>query len=223
MEFIICLLLGYLAGTVNPAYLLGRHNGVDIRQKGSGNAGASNAIILFGKARGFICAVLDIAKAYLSVCITKSLFPHYSLAFAVTASACILGHIFPFYLRFKGGKGLACLGGSILAFDWWVFIAMLATEILIVLVTNYLCFVPITASFLFPTIYGFMTKDTIGVVILLIPAFVILYRHVENLKRISEGTEMHFSYLWNPEEEMDRIQENIDGTEEAIEDRFCVK
>lgn len=223
MRFLLCAALGYFTGAVNPAYLLGRRNGVDIRQKGSGNAGASNALILFGKAKGALCALLDIFKAYLAIRIARSLFPKYALAFAVTAAACILGHIFPFYMGFKGGKGLACLGGTILAFDGWVFLVMLGVELLIVLVTDYLCFVPITASFLFSAVYGFRSHDLWGALILLIPAAVILCRHLENLKRITEGTEMHFSFLWKPREEMERIQSNIDESQEAIDEHFCIK
>lgn len=223
MEFILCSALGYFTGAINPAYLLGRRKGVDIREKGSGNAGASNALILFGKLRGAICALLDIFKAYLAIRISRSLFPKYVLAFAVTAAACILGHIFPFYMQFKGGKGLACLGGVILAFDGWVFLALLGFEALIVLITDYICFVPITASFLFSAVYGFRAHDLWGSLILLIPAVVIFCKHLENLKRIPEGTEMHFSFLWHPDKEMSRIQSNIEESQEVINDHFCIK
>ena len=64
MKMLACVLIGYLVGTVNPSYLIAKKRGVDIRKKGSGNAGASNAMIVFGKVIGILCAVLDIAKAF---------------------------------------------------------------------------------------------------------------------------------------------------------------
>lgn len=223
MNFLLCALLGYLIGSVNPAYILGVLKGVDIREKGSGNAGASNVVILFGKLRGALCAVVDIAKAYLVIRIAQILLPKYAFSFAVTSTACILGHIFPFYMHFRGGKGLACLGGVVLAYDWRVLLGMLALEIVILFVTDYLCFVPITASFIFPAVYGCMAGDLLGALILLVPALVMLYRHMENLCRIRQGTEMHISYLWNPDAEMKRIQSNLDEEPAAIEEHFCVK
>lgn len=223
MAFFLCALLGYLIGSINPAYILGKIKGLDIRKKGSGNAGASNALILFGKLAGALCAVLDIAKTFGVILLTGALFPHFSLAFAVTSVFCILGHIFPFYMHFKGGKGLACLGGMVLAYDWRVLLVLLAVEIVILLITGYLCFVPITASFLFPVIYGVLSRNFWGAALLLFPAFVILQRHTENLRRIPQGTEMHISYLWNPRKEMDRLIENISEDPARISEHFLME
>ena len=77
MEYVYCTLIGYLIGCFNPSFLLGRIKGVDIKKKGSGNAGASNALILFGKLSGIICALLDILKAYLAIKLTEALFENY--------------------------------------------------------------------------------------------------------------------------------------------------
>ncbi len=209
MEYFFCSLIGYLTGTVNPAYLIGKLNGFDIRERGSGNAGASNAVIIMGKAHGIICAAIDIFKACVAIIITKLLFPSFARSFAVTATACILGHIFPFYMKFRGGKGLACLAGMVIMYDWRVLLALLAAEIVVVLVTNYICFVPMTASIALPIIYGFMEKDIIGAAIIFITAVVIFCKHIINIKRIMNGTEVHLSFFWNKDDEMERIQNNI--------------
>lgn len=216
MNFVVCALLGYFVGTVNPAYLVGKIRGFDIRKKGSGNAGASNALILFGKLAGAICAVLDIAKAYAAILLAKTVFPAFPHAFAVASVGCILGHIFPFYMQFKGGKGLACLGGMILAYDWRVLLIMLAGELVVALVTDYICFVPITASFVFPAVYGIMENDLLGALLLLIPALVILFRHLENLRRIPKGTELHLSYLWKSQSEIERIKNKLQEDAQAL-------
>ncbi len=220
MKYITCMILGYLIGTFNPSFFIAKRRGFDIRTKGSGNAGASNAVILFGKLRGFICAITDIAKAYLALFITEYLFPNFKFAFIITSVFCVIGHIFPFYMKFKGGKGLACLGGMILYFNWKVFLIMLAAEVVIVLVTDYICFVPITASFAFPIVYGSMEGDVWGALILYVITLIIFVKHIENIKRIRQGTEMHISFLWKPEAEMERMKNNISADEAVIEEHF---
>ena len=197
MKYILCILIGYLIGTINPSYIIAKLRGFDIREKGSRNAGASNALILFGKVLGIGCAVFDIAKATFAIWLCGKLFPELAYSFAVTGAACILGHVFPFYMKFKGGKGLACLGGMILAFDWRVFLIMLAAEIIVVIVTDYICFVPLTASAVFPVVYGMMHRDVWGALIVALILPLMLYKHKENLKRIKQKTEMPFSFLWN--------------------------
>ncbi len=208
MEYIYCTLIGYFIGSFNPSYLLGRSKGIDIKKKGSGNAGASNAVILFGKVSGVICALLDIFKAFLAIKLAEMLFPDFTLTFVLTGSSCILGHIFPFYMKFRGGKGLACLGGMILAYDWFIFIILLTSELVMVLIVDYICFVPMSASLVFAAIYGIMTKDIVGTVILLLVSLIIICKHFENLRRIKNGTEARFSFLWK-KEERERVKRNI--------------
>lgn len=204
MKYLLCILIGYLMGTVNPSYIIAKIRGFDIREKGSKNAGASNALILFGKALGVACALFDIAKATFAIWLCGKLFPELTYSFAVTGVSCILGHIFPFYMKFRGGKGLACLGGMILAFDWRVFLIMLACEIVVAIVTNYICFVPLSASVVFPIVYGIMRHDWWGVAILCLVIPVMFFKHKENLKRIKQRTEMPFSFLWNKEKALEK-------------------
>ena len=206
MKYILCVLIGYLIGTVNPSYIIAKLRGFDIREKGSKNAGASNALILFGKLLGVTCALLDIAKATLAIWLCEKLFPELTYSFAVTGVACILGHVFPFYMNLKGGKGLACLGGMILAFDWRVFLIMLAAEIVVAIATDYICFVPLTASAVFPIVYGIMRQDAWGALIIAVILPLMIYKHKENLKRIKQKTEMPFSFLWKKEKALEKTK-----------------
>lgn len=208
MEIIVCLLIGYAIGTISPAYIIGALRGVDIRKKGSGNAGASNVMIVFGKVAGIACALLDIVKPCIAIWITRKLFPLFNLAFPLTGAACILGHIFPFYMKFKGGKGLACLGGVVLMTDVRLFATLILIELVVVLVVNYICVVPMSASVAYSVIYGVMYKDFPAAIIFFVVAVVIFIKHTENLKRIKEGTEIRFSFLWKKEEELERIKGN---------------
>lgn len=205
MKYICCILIGYLIGTINPSYFLAKIHGFDIREKGSGNAGASNALILFGKLSGVMCALFDIAKAMCVILAMEKLFPELNNVFAVTGVSCILGHIFPFYLKFRGGKGLACLGGMVLAFNWRVFLIMLLGAVIVALATKYICFVPMTASVVFPLIYGAMSHNVVGSLILYIAAVVILFKHKKNIERILNGTELRLSFLWNKDAELERM------------------
>lgn len=208
MEILGCLLIGYFIGAFSPSYIIGLMNGYDIRKKGSGNAGASNVIILKGKAIGAFCAILDIAKACLALWITGKLFPNFAYAFPITGASCILGHIFPFYMKFKGGKGLACLGGVVLMTDVRLFLVMISVELVVVLIVNYLCVVPMSASVAYAVIYGVMNQDVLAAGIFMIAAVVMFFKHMDNLKRIKNGTEVHFSYLWNKDKEIARIKAN---------------
>ncbi len=205
MNYLFCILISYLIGSINPSYIIAKIRGFDIRQKGSKNAGASNALILFGKVIGIACALFDIAKASLCVWLCEILFSETAYLFPVTSISCIVGHVFPFYMRFRGGKGLACFGGAVLAHDWRVFLIMLAGEICVVLITNYICFVPITAAFAFPAVYGIMHSDFTGALILSLLIPIMLYKHIENFKRIKNGTEMRISVLWNKDKEFERM------------------
>lgn len=208
MEYLCCIVGGYLIGTLSPSYFMGRAHGYDIREKGSGNAGASNTLLVVGKLSGVLCALLDISKAVFAIWLAGTLFPELTYGFAVTGVSCILGHVFPFYLKFRGGKGVACLAGMVLAYDWRVFLVMFVIEIAIALISNYICFVALTASAAFPVIYGVMRRSVWGALILLVSTVVIVCKHFENLRRIRRGQEARMSVLWNKEKEIERLSQN---------------
>lgn len=211
MNYLICLCLGYFVGTINPSYLFALKKGFDIRKRGSGNAGASNAVITMGKEVGIMCILLDIFKAYSIIKVTTYLFPHEPYAFVITASACILGHIFPFYMKFRGGKGLACMGGSLLAYSPLVFLKVLIIGAIFTFAIGYICVLPISASIILPVWYGIASQDVYGMIILMLVGAVVIWRHKENLIRIKNGTELRLSFIWNRQKELDRVKTiNID-------------
>lgn len=208
MQIFLCALIGYFFGNINPAFILSKLNGFDIRQRGSGNAGASNAVITIGKKAGLFVALFDIAKAFAVSIIAFYLFPEIRFAKILSGSCCILGHIFPVLMRFHGGKGLASLGGTILAFDPCFFFILLIFEIIFGFSVDYVCVVPVSGSVIFTLTYALMTGDVVGTFILSVVSLVILYKHVENFKRIKNGTEAHISFLWKKDQEIARIRKN---------------
>lgn len=205
MEYIVSIVIGYLLGTINISYIIGRIKGFDIRKMGSQNAGASNALILLGKATGVFCAIFDIGKVCIAIWLTQRIFPNFEAGLAIAGAAGILGHIFPFYMSFKGGKGFAGLGGVVLMFSRPFFLILLAFEMVVLFITKYICFVPMTASVIMTIVYMLYTKNIPGTVALIIATITIIYKHKINIKRIKDGTEMKISYLWNKKDELDRI------------------
>ena len=213
---IISIAVGYLIGCISLSYFIAKLKGFDIRKHGSGNAGASNVILTVGKKAGAFVAIFDIFKAYFAIRLMQGMFGDIFLIGAITGVAAIIGHIFPFYMGFKGGKGFASLGGTILALDYRMFFVFLIFAIFVVFISNYVCFGPTSVSALFPIAYGYFYRDMGGIyaaLILLIATVAIFYRHLENFKRIKEGNELKFSFLWNRKAEADRFGvENDDGS-----------
>jgi len=213
MQVILCAALGYLLGMINPAYLFGRLHGFDIRKYGSGNAGATNATMIMGKATGVACMLVDVFKAFAAYKLAVRLFPMLTFAGVLAGVSCVLGHIFPAYMHFSGGKGLACMLGMMLAHNWKLFIAMLVAEILLVLLMGYICVMAPTLSVLFPAVYAVSTGDWIGTAVLAALIPVVIYKHLPNIRRVLAGKEMRISWLWNAKVEEERIEKNFSAQE----------
>lgn len=210
IQLIICALFGYCCGGLNPSYMLAKMKGFDIRGKGSGNAGASNAAITMGKKAGIFCALFDIFKAYIAVKFAIRIYPFLKIAGIMAGVFCILGHIFPVLLDFHGGKGLACLGGVVLAYNMKIFFLLLALEIAIVLIADYICYVPTSGSVIFTLILWNECGALYAIAFLPVVAAVFT-KHMENFRRIRYGVEARVSYIWNKDNEILRLQTNWDN------------
>lgn len=213
MDVLLCGAAGYLLGTFNPAYLFGKLRGFDIRRRGSGNAGATNALMIMGKAVGILCALLDILKSFIAYRLARLLFPMMTFAGMLAGAACVIGHIFPVWMNFAGCKGLACIAGIVLAYDWRLFLVLLFGEILLVLLLRYICIMPLSVSVIFPMIYGKQTGDLAGTALLAALIPVIVYKHLPNIRRILAGQEARISWLWNAQKEEARLKERFSEQE----------
>lgn len=212
------IVIGYLFGCISFSYLLSKFKGFDIRKYGSGNAGASNVMIVLGRKAGLIIALLDIFKAFAAVRLTVMIFPDAVMglgnyAGCIAGTFAIIGHIFPFYMHFKGGKGLASLGGTILAVDYRLFFVLLFLAIVIAVVTDYICFVPTSMSLIFPITYGYLVRSYGITLILMVSSIFMWYKHMENFDRIRTGEEVKFHFLWDRESEAERMGIADDGEE----------
>lgn len=200
-----CVAAGYFIGCINPAFIIGRIKGYDVRSSGSKNAGASNTVIMAGKLAGVLVALLDIFKAALSWRLCQALFPQFALAGIFGGVACILGHMFPVFLHFCGGKGLACIGGVVLAYDPATFLIMLAITCVIGFATNYIAIATVSIAAIWPVYYGVTTGFWAGAAVLAVPFVPILLRHVTNFRRIRAGEELRLNFLWKKDSELERI------------------
>ena len=98
----------------------------------------------------------------------------------------------------------------ILAYDWRVFLVMLGAEIILLLIVDYICFVPVTAAIIFPIVYYILTRNLPGCAVLAVIGVIIILKHIENFRRIKEGSEAHFSMLWRRKEEEDRLRDKYE-------------
>lgn len=190
MEYVIAMLCAYLLGSSSMAFYLSKLKKVDIRKNGSGNLGASNATVLFGWGAGVIVALHDIGKGLLAVLLAKWFFPDLEYVGAAAGVACVLGHIFPFYLKFKGGKGLASFFGTILALNWKVALAMLVLGLVITVVTDFISLATLSISVTAPVGIWLTTGKLMVPLILCIATVVMICKHIENVRRILNHTEI---------------------------------
>ena len=107
-----------------------------------------------------------------------------------------MGHIFPVLMGFKGGKGLASLGGMILAYNPLIFLILITIELITIVFTNYISLVAPTGSVLFTITYAVIDSDIKGIIILSVLTVIVLIKHIPNYKRITAGTENKISILW---------------------------
>ncbi len=198
----ICLVVGYLFGMIQTAYIYGRLHGIDIREHGSGNAGTTNTLRVLGKKAGLVVFLGDLAKTITPVLIVgfiaKAYNPDYVFLLRLyTGFGAIIGHNFPFYLGFKGGKGIAATGGMILGFYWPFIIMGLVSFFGVFFITHYVSLGSIILMVAFFTMMCLMCGFEVGafaglptaiLIEMCVVTFVIcamaIFRHRENIKRL---------------------------------------
>lgn len=190
--YILVIVCAYVLGSSSMSFYLAKLQHVDIRNRGSKNLGASNAMLLMGWKAGVLVGVHDIGKALLAVFLARLLFAELPYIAVIAGVASVLGHIFPFYLRFRGGKGFASFLGMVLGLNWRFALCLIAAIIIVTLVTDYIVAGTITAVTTTPVYFGIAEHSWVVPAIILIATGVILYKHRENFVRMYKGTEIGF-------------------------------
>ena len=211
MERILCIIIGYALGCIQTAYIIGKlYKKIDIRNYGSGNAGATNAMRVLGMRIGVLTLAVDALKAILAVVVTALIFGYdnkYLLLYA--GIGVVLGHNYPFYMKFKGGKGVAATLGVVAAVDFRLLLLAGIPALILLLTLKYMSVASLTFVLLLPIVTAiFYLKEPHGVEMVLLTLFFTVsafWRHRSNLVRLVRGTEVKLG-------QKVKIEDSHDGT-----------
>lgn len=195
---IFSTIFAYLAGSIPTAVWYGKiFHGVDVRQHGSGNAGATNSLRTLGKKAGIIVLIVDFLKGFLAVK-AASLFSAEidGILPLIMGLAVIAGHIFPIFAQFRGGKGVATAMGVLVATFPWAALGCMVVFMIIVFATKYVSLGSILGALAFPIQLTFnlwndnADKYAIGFAWLIFIILAVMHR--QNIQRLLKGTESKF-------------------------------
>lgn len=194
---IISLIVCYLIGSVPSAVWIGQvFYGIDVREHGSGNAGATNTFRVLGKKAGIPVLMIDILKGWLAVNVAyfsdytpgSDLFINFQLVLGIGA---LIGHIFPIYAGFRGGKGIATLLGIIIAVHPQAAMYSVIAFLIVLLTTRYVSLGSMVAAIIFPVAVIVVFKTTIPSlnIFSLLIAVLVLITHQKNIERLLKKEE----------------------------------
>ena len=200
---ILLLIIGYFIGNIETGYIFGKLNKMDIRNYGSGNAGATNTLRVLGPKAGLIVFLGDFCKSLIPCLVVRFIFrDNVSLSYVYMlyiGLGVVLGHNFPFYLGFKGGKGVASTAGIIMALDIRIAAVCLAIFIVIVAVTRYVSLASIVVMIIFIGMSHMLVKTSYGFtdgtspmefrLLVVVIGLLSIFMHRANIKRLLSGTE----------------------------------
>ncbi|MBQ3955616.1 MAG: glycerol-3-phosphate 1-O-acyltransferase PlsY [Clostridia bacterium] len=196
---VVYILIPYLLGSVNTAIIVsGKFYRDDIRNYGSGNAGFTNIMRIYGKRAAIFTFVGDFLKTVLAILIGWCCFGY--LTATIAGFACFIGHIFPVFYQFRGGKGILCLTAMLFMLDWRIFLILLGIFLLVVGMTKYISFGSVLCSLLYPLLFNRLNQARpftgmwICQILAILIAAIVVIKHWGNLKRIFEGTESKFQF-----------------------------
>ncbi len=192
------ILVSYVLGSMPNAIWIGKvfHN-IDVREYGSGNAGATNTFRVLGKKPGTTVLLLDMLKGFTStnlayfigsVEVGSTQFVNFQLLFGLTA---VLGHLFPMFAKFKGGKGVATLFGVVIAIHWLSGMLSLGLFVLVLFATRYVSLSSILACVFFPFAVAviFKQEEPLFIAFAISAAILAIGTHQKNIKRMFVGEE----------------------------------
>ena len=194
MTAALLLAAAYLIGAFPTSYVVGRlTRGIDLRQHGSGNLGATNAFRVLGWKAATPIFVVDIAKGFMPT----YLFPRWDgsdyvgwpLAYGAAA---IIGHVFSVYVRFKGGKGVATGAGVFLALAPLAVLGGLVVWIALVALTGYVSLASIAAAAALPVLVALVAPRAEVLILSIALALFVIYAHRANVRRLLRGEEHRF-------------------------------
>lgn len=203
---IVSVVCAYLLGSIPTSVITGRLvKGLDIRDHGSGNAGATNTTRVLGSRWGIFVGFIDLVKGAFAVCIPLWLGLS-SPVQLVAGGAAVFGHVFPLFARFKGGKGVATGAGVVLALFPLTFFTVLVFFVMILFISGMVSLASITAALLFPVILYFLGGVREGLaagdaqslfmwILSIVLALFVIFLHRKNIVRLVKGEEKRFEKI----------------------------
>ena len=200
---ILLLIIGYFIGNIETGYIFGKIHKMDIRNYGSGNAGATNTLRVLGAKAGLVVFLGDFCKSLIPCLVVRFIFrDNVSLSYIYMlyiGLGVVLGHNFPFYLGFKGGKGVASTAGIILALDIRIAVVCLIVFIITVAITRYVSLGSIFVMIILIGMSHFFVKFSYGFgdgaspmefrLLTAAVGLLSIFMHRANIKRLLGGTE----------------------------------
>lgn len=187
------IILSYLLGSIPSGLITGKLlRGIDIREHGSGNLGATNTFRILGVKAGLIVTFADILKGTLATAL-PDLF-HSEIHPLVAGVVAVIGHMFPIFASFKGGKAVATSGGVLLCYEPIMFIVIVGVFMVCLYISKYVSLSSMIAA-VAAFIYALFTGDIPLIIVVTILAFFVIYRHRANIKRIRNKTEPKIKWL----------------------------
>ncbi len=188
LQIILILTLAYLLGSIPFSLIIARlFKGIDIRNHGSGNIGATNVLRTVGKKEAALALIADVLKGVLPVLFT--VFVLEEVWIAATAVFVVLGHVFPIFAGLKGGKGVATSLGALIVIIPAGVIVSLIVWFLVLIVFRYASLASISAAIALPAICWGLTTPLAFTAAASINAVIIILKHTGNIKRLITGTE----------------------------------
>lgn len=195
MKLFICALIGYILGALNPSALISKLKKDDLRHLGTGNLGATNVTMIYGRLWGGLVMLFDILKSFAAFKISQYLIfqsdDELSLFAGMLASGmAVLGHIFPFYMKFKGGKGVAAFAGMVLAYSPLLLLILIVVCFLLMVLFNYGFMLTVSAVVLFCIITTVIERSVYTFSVTAIVALLVIYKHIPNIRKAGTPDEI---------------------------------
>ncbi|MET3682248.1 glycerol-3-phosphate acyltransferase PlsY [Alkalibacillus flavidus] len=185
--------IAYLFGSFPSALILGKlFYHIDIREQGSGNLGATNAFRVLGVKPGIVVTVLDILKGTIPVVLVVIFAP--TLEPLIVGGFAVIGHIFPVFAKFRGGKAVATSGGVLLGVSPLLFAILVGSFFVFLKLFKYVSLASMLVG-LVAVVTAVIMQDVPLIIVTCVLAFLVIYRHTDNIKRIKNKTEPKISWF----------------------------
>ncbi|WP_408955937.1 glycerol-3-phosphate 1-O-acyltransferase PlsY [Natroniella sp. ANB-PHB2] len=190
IRLLLAMGISYLLGSIPFGLLVAKSvKGVDIRNYGSGNIGATNAYRVMGLGMGVLVALLDIGKGFLGITVARGFFPEEPFLILLVGVMAIVGHNWSLFLKFTGGRGVATSVGVLISLAPGAILVVFIVWALIVAITKYVSLGSIIGAGLIPIMIFLFNNPTVYVIFGLLICIFVIYGHKPNIKRLLSGTE----------------------------------